>query len=335
MLSKINYELKFSNKRNSKIITPCCQKSNKDLKFVNFVGLPNNYGYCHACGESTLPQSLYENEKGELFKWNKTLNKLEKTVIQNCHTESHTNCMTDIKKHDLTTKVHGFDTNYGVFSENHYLSSPKSSKIIDKTVIQKSLKQPASNNFCKYLYSNFKAKRVEQVIKDYRIGTTANGFTIFWFINLLGNAQKSKAILYQNNGNRTNQIRVNFKNEQGYYFCLYGEHLLKNQSKPIILVESEKTAVICSIKLPQYNWLAYSGINGLTLDKMHVLKNREILIIPDISQKAVNVMRKKSEDFKRLNIDFQIYDLTNGKTDEELQEKEIYNKDISDLIVSP
>lgn len=316
MLSKIKPDLKFSKKRNSKLITPCCGKSNKDLKFVNFIGLPDCYGYCHSCGETTLPPKLYKNSKGELFKWNRTLNKLEKTVTQNCYTK----------------ETYQYNPKSQLLTNNKDLYKSKSSKIVEDKIVQKSLEKPMSNNLCKYLYVNFDTKRVKQVIKDYRIGTSYNNFTVFWFINASGNAQKSKSILYQSNGKRTNQIRVKFKNEQGYYFCLYGEHLLKDENKPIILVESEKSAIICSIKLPQYNWLAYSGINGLTFTKLHALKNKEILIIPDLSQKAVDVIRKKHEDFKRLNIKCQIYDLTKGKTDEELKVLGMYNQDIADYI---
>ena len=39
--------------------------------------------------------------------------------------------------------------------------------------------------------------------------------------------------------------------------CLFGEHLLNDKDKvnaTVALVESEKTAVICSLLLPEYIW---------------------------------------------------------------------------------
>jgi hypothetical protein len=44
--------------------------------------------------------------------------------------------------------------------------------------------------------------------------------------------------------------------------CLFGEHLLKNSSSPVMLVESEKTAVVMSHFIPDYIWLATGGKNG-------------------------------------------------------------------------
>lgn len=34
--------------------------------------------------------------------------------------------------------------------------------------------------------------------------------------------------------------------------CLYGEHLLKSSSSPVMLVESKKTAVVMSHFIPDY-----------------------------------------------------------------------------------
>lgn len=45
--------------------------------------------------------------------------------------------------------------------------------------------------------------------------------------------------------------------------CFFGEHLInKDKTKPIALVESEKTALIASYYLPQFLWIASGGKNG-------------------------------------------------------------------------
>lgn len=49
--------------------------------------------------------------------------------------------------------------------------------------------------------------------------------------------------------------------------CLYGEHLLKDKTKPIAVGESEKTAVIASAYLPQFIWVATSGASELSIEK--------------------------------------------------------------------
>ena len=65
--------------------------------------------------------------------------------------------------------------------------------------------------------------------------------------------------------------------------CLFGEHLLKNSSSPVMLVESEKTAVVMSHFIPDYIWLATGGKNGcFNSEDMQVLKGREVTLIPDL-----------------------------------------------------
>ena len=53
--------------------------------------------------------------------------------------------------------------------------------------------------------------------------------------------------------------------------CLYGEHLLKNSSSPVMLVESEKTAVVMSHFIPacisQTTKLTFLSIVQLLLDQ--------------------------------------------------------------------
>lgn len=45
--------------------------------------------------------------------------------------------------------------------------------------------------------------------------------------------------------------------------CFFGEHLInKDKTRPIALVESEKTALIASYYLPQFLWIASGGKNG-------------------------------------------------------------------------
>lgn len=165
----------------------------------------------------------------------------------------------------------------------------------------------------------------------YFIGTTNDGGTIFWNINKELKVQKSKICYYQKNGKRTSKFKVPYKNEDDYYSCLFGEHLLTN-NKPIILVESEKTAIVCAINFPEYNWLSYGGINGMTNEKMKVLSGNSILIVPDLSENARKIAVKKVAELKPLNINVKIWDLSNGMKDAELKEKGYYNLDLEDFL---
>lgn len=64
--------------------------------------------------------------------------------------------------------------------------------------------------------------------------------------------------------------------------CLYGEHLLERYpDKPVALVESEKTAVICACLHPGCIWLATGG-KGQLNDRVEVLAGRRVIAFPDV-----------------------------------------------------
>ncbi|WP_157588819.1 DUF6371 domain-containing protein [Psychroserpens burtonensis] len=313
MLQKIENRLEFNSKRNKGLITPCCDKLNRDGKFVNYKGYPDNYGYCHSCGTSTTPTQVYEDENGTPYYWNKSTNAFEETVVhstnnvlQNCHTN------------------------------NDYCNTIKSkiTKYIDFKVVSDLENNEIDNNLLLYLQTMHDNDVVDRVKKMYHIGTSENGGTVFCSINKDGKVQKLKIVYYSKVGKRTDYFKVPYKNEDGYYSCLFGEHLLCENTKPIILIESEKTAIVCSILLPNYTWLSYGGINGLTDEKIKVLEGEKVTIVPDISENAVAIMKKKLPNLKRLGVEANIWDMTEGKTDKQLKIEGIYNCDLEDLLSS-
>ena len=77
--------------------------------------------------------------------------------------------------------------------------------------------------------------------------------------------------------------------------CPFGEHLLNRTttSAPVMLVESEKTAVVMCHFMPDYIWLATGGKNGsFNREAMSVLRDREVTLIPDLG--ATERWREKS-----------------------------------------
>ena len=64
--------------------------------------------------------------------------------------------------------------------------------------------------------------------------------------------------------------------------CLFGEHLLQDKvNANVALVESENTAVICFLLMPEYVWLATGGKSQFG-DKLNVLHQRVIFTFPDV-----------------------------------------------------
>lgn len=64
--------------------------------------------------------------------------------------------------------------------------------------------------------------------------------------------------------------------------CLFGEHLLSKRPDDIVcLVESEKSAVICSLVFPQFVWLSCGGLYGLNKDRCQSLAGRNVIVYAD------------------------------------------------------
>lgn len=65
--------------------------------------------------------------------------------------------------------------------------------------------------------------------------------------------------------------------------CLFGEHLLlMYPDKPVALVESEKTAVICAGLMPKYLWLATGGKQQIKAKKFAVMGKRKVTAFLDV-----------------------------------------------------
>jgi hypothetical protein len=305
MLNKVESILKFEKRRDLTMTTPCCNRSNRDGKFVSYVGYPNHYGYCHSCGKSILPPSIYEDEKGNKFYWNDDL----KTFV-------------DIFQINLTSQTNKTEDNKWNRIVKMY---------IDFSEVEKSMSIEKENNLINYLINTYGNEATTIAVNKYYVGTDNKGGTIFWYINEKMNVQKSKIVYYQQNGKRTNFFKIPYKNESGYFSCLFGEHLLI-EDKPVVLVESEKTAIVASMKLPKYNWLSYGGINGLTDDKISPLIGKTVIIIPDFSEKAIQIAKNKIELMRKIGVNAKLYDMSCNLKDTQLKQDGYYNLDLEDIL---
>lgn len=318
MLQKIEQQLKFNPKRNLKLTTPCCNRNNLDGKFTNYLNLQDKYGYCHSCGKATLPLTKHKDENGTDYYWNENLQKFEHVAMP------------------LQNSCNGIATKHNIVARNteNVAIISKTIKYIPESTIWLYFHTIPENNLLQYLCKTYGKEKVEDAKETYIIGTNKDGGTVFWNINSDLKVQKAKISYYNENGKRTNQFKVPYKNEDGYYACLFGEHLINDGLKglkTIILVESEKTAIVGYIHFPEYIWAAYCGINGLTENKLKPLIGHTVLIIPDMSVNAVNTIYEKIPLLLAIGINVKIWDMTEGKTDEELKNEGIYNNDLEDM----
>jgi len=235
-----------------------CGKNNKDGKFTPYIGFVN-YGYCHSCAKTFLPPI----EKNEL---NNTFVKPQPRII-------------------------------------------KPPSFISTEIFKSSLKQYNENNFVKFLNEKFGSETTSKLVGKYFLGTSKHwiGANVFWQIDLTGKIRTGKIMLYNaTTGKRvkepTNLIQWAHKVFKQEDFelkqCFYGEHLLKDNTKHVAIVESEKTAIIASVYLPQFIWLAVGSKTNLTNERMKVLTGRKVVLFPDLN--CFDLWQSKAIEFSKI-----------------------------------
>jgi len=149
------------------------------------------------------------------------------------------------------------------------------------------------NHLITFLNKVFGEKIVKRMVADYYIGTSRHwsGSTVFWQIDGGGHVHGGKIMQYNpDNGKRvktpTNRITwVHSAMKIPNYIlrqCLFGEHLLaKFPDLFVIIVESEKTAMIASGVLEGCIILACGGCQNLTNAFCEPLRGRNAVLFPD------------------------------------------------------
>lgn len=173
---------------------------------------------------------------------------------------------------------------------------PKPVSFIPVKVFKASLNPKAfeTNHFVNFLINLFGVEVANQLVSRYFIATSKhwNGATVFWQIDTQGKVRTGKIMLYNpTTGKRVKNLELpvywvhkalkqpEFELKQ----CLFGEHLLFDKTKPVAIVESEKTAVIASVYLPQFIWVAVGSLTNLNAEKCSILKGRNVTLFPDLN----------------------------------------------------
>ena len=175
----------------------------------------------------------------------------------------------------------------------------------------------ATNHLITYLKTMIPSSAIDRIIADYRLASTPDQAIIFLQIDQDNQCRTGKIMQYNpatghrikdpNKPGRINWLHSILKRRKQLppdwqlTQCLFGEHLLpQHPDKTIALVESEKTAIICSAMMPQYLWLATGGKSGLTSERLSSLKGRKIIVFPDID--AFKDWQQKIFTFPHLDI---------------------------------
>lgn len=267
----------------SKITCPSCGKSRCFVRYVDEQGsiiFPGNVGKCDhesSCGYHYTPK--------EYFKYNPDVLGMNEKTGKSFLSASYK----PADKPPVGIVPSYIPSSYVIRSQSHYSVNP------------------LYQYFCRV----FGKEESDRLFGMYHIGTSAKwgGSTVFWQIDINEQVRTGKIMCYNaETGHRVKEPKAfvswahselklrDFHLKQ----CLFGEHLLKNSTSSLVmLVESEKTAVIMSHFIPDYLWLATGGKNGcFNSEAMQVLKNREVTLIPDLG--ATEQWKEKSELLSRV-----------------------------------
>lgn len=123
-------------------------------------------------------------------------------------------------------------------------------------------------------------ERTNAVLAKYHVGATLDGRAMWPQIDTQGRCRTAKVMAYKPDGHRVKTDagdRVSWlhsmidarnrkrgiKSKLNFAQCWFGSHLVTPETKEINVVESEKTAVICSAIVPNSVWLATGGVTYL------------------------------------------------------------------------
>ena len=265
----------------SKKVCPKCGRKSCFTRYVDGnaqITFPNHVGKCdhiNSCGYHYTPK--------EYFQDNPTIK--ETMIEQNNRSDTPSRAVKPIAK-PLSS------------------SAPQTSYLPSDWVSQ-SMQKFDVNPLYRYLTKVAGKEKTDRLFNLYKVGTSKmwNGATVFWQIDINGNVRAGKIMGYDaKTGHRImhpfNQVNWvhSVKRIPDFHMkqCLFGEHLLSETSIPastVAIVESEKTALIAALFIPDFVWLATGGMHGSFNSKaMQVLCGREVILFPDL---------KATEEWKR------------------------------------
>lgn len=310
---------------------PACRKQKQFTRYINTetgAYIADNVG---ACNRQNKCQ--YDYTPKQYFKDHEYL-----------HNSKHQGIIG--KRKQLTKKAivsNPRKTEESTMKNNHTTSSPTNISYISKEIFQKSLQGYNSNHLIQHLYKRFPKAVVDEALEKYKIGTAKHwlGATVFWQIDIEGKIRTGKIILYNpETGKRVkepfNHINwihsilklENFQLRQ----CFFGEHLLKEDvDKPVAIVESEKTAITCSICSPELIWLAAGSLQNLSIEKAAVLKGRRVFLFPDLNGYDQWNEKAKNISFYYRDIVFTVSQLLEQNATEEERKEGL---DIADYLLA-
>ncbi len=207
------------------------------------------------------------------------------------------------------------------------------------------------NAFVQFLLNLFPdcGDEIQSVLRRYFVGTYQDGLTVYWQIDRRGKIRTGKIMRYDAGSGKRQIIRTwidkdgeerelkadwmhcKIKKDFNLKQCFFGEHLLYSlkSTKPVAIVESEKSAIIASLCFPNFVWLSIGSKQSLKVERLQKLAGRQIILYPDAD--GYNLWQSIAQDAQRQGLTVKVSRLIeNYATDE--QKAEGY--DLADYLIN-
>lgn len=206
---------------------------------------------------------------------------------------------------------------------------PRQPTFIDTKLFQSTLGFRESNTLHRWLVNLFGKATALYLIERFNIGTTSEGYSIMWRIDIHGNILSSEIIEYVAKKSDTTFTKTDCKRTKKFdwvhthkdfnfkkllpdfnltHSC-FGEQFI-NEGKPIYLVESAKTVLLCSIFLPQFTFISCGSMGNFSTSFkfLNSLRDRDIFLMPDCGKGFIewtekSQLKEMKDFFKSITID--------------------------------
>ncbi|MBR1557879.1 MAG: PriCT-2 domain-containing protein [Prevotella sp.] len=219
----------------------------------------------------------------------------------------HTNNKVSIASFIYMCHQHGIDTNRFYIKDDVDYAQPIATIVnhrqrsmtpvaVPRKYVARSLDRNLRSDFVSYL--KLLVANVDQIVDivyAYQLGVTKDGRVIYWYIDKDGIARMGKVMAYKYDGHRNKSVtplsipkelskRGELSADYAIKQTLFGEHLLNlstSEGKTIGIVESEKSAVICSLCVPDLLWMATGSKGNLQEERLSAIKEKNAILFPD------------------------------------------------------
>ena len=188
--------------------------------------------------------------------------------------------------------------------------------------------------------------RIVDIASLYHLGVNCNHHVVFWYVDKDYVIRYGKVMAYNPNGHRDHSFNTRsipkelakkglIPKEYTIKQTLFGEHLIRlpqYANKTIGIVESEKTAIICSLFLPSLLWMATGSMGNVQTNRMEVVKNHHVILYPDTDPESLAFRKwnERADELNRLGWHIQVSNYLEKMATPEQRKMKI---DIADLLI--